>query len=36
MRRNKSGLPRPMVGVKTFLVTLFGKPYTAPGFSNWF
>lgn len=26
----------PMVGVKTFLVTQFGKPYTAPGFSNWF
>jgi integrase len=26
----------PMVGVKTFLVTQFGKPYTAPGFGNWF
>jgi integrase len=26
----------PMVGVKTFLVTSFGKPYTAPGFGNWF
>jgi len=26
----------PMVGVKTFLVTHFGKPYTAPGFGNWF
>ena len=25
-----------MVGVKTFLVTHFGKPYTAPGFGNWF
>jgi integrase len=26
----------PMVGVKTFLVTSFGKPYTAAGFGNWF
>ena len=26
----------PMVGVKTFLVTHFGKAYTAPGFGNWF
>jgi integrase len=26
----------PMVGAKTFLVTQFGKPYTAPGFGNWF
>src|SRR5215470_10312786 len=26
----------PTVGVKTFLVTSFGKPYTAPGFGNWF
>jgi len=26
----------PTVGVKTFLVTHFGKPYSAPGFSNWF
>ena len=25
----------PTVGVKTFLVTHFGKPYTAPGFGNW-
>lgn len=25
----------PMVGVKTLLVTHFGKPYTAPGFGNW-
>jgi integrase len=24
------------VGVKTFLVTRFGKPYKAPGFGNWF
>jgi len=24
------------IGVKTFLVTHFGKPYTAPGFGNWF
>jgi integrase len=24
------------LGVKTFLVTHFGKPYTAPGFGNWF
>ena len=23
-------------GIKTFLVTHFGKPYTAPGFGNWF
>jgi integrase len=26
----------PTVGVKTFLVTSFGKPYSAPGFGNWF
>jgi integrase len=26
----------PTVGVKTFLVTHFGKPYTPPGFGNWF
>jgi integrase len=26
----------PMVGVKTFLVTAFGKPFTAAGFGNWF
>jgi integrase len=26
----------PTVGVKTFLVTHFGKPYTAPGFGNYF
>jgi integrase len=26
----------PMVGVKTFLVTHFGKAYTAPGFGNYF
>ncbi len=26
----------PTVGVETFLVTHFGKPYTAPGFGNWF
>jgi integrase len=26
----------PTVGVKTFLVTHFGKAYTAPGFGNWF
>src|SRR5262249_51364636 len=26
----------PTVGVKTFLVTHFGKPYTAPGCGNWF
>src|SRR5262249_40710010 len=25
-----------MVGVKTFLVTHQGTPYTAPGFGNWF
>jgi integrase len=24
------------VGTKTFLVTHFGRPYTAPGFDNWF
>ncbi len=24
------------VGVKSFLVTQHGKPYTAPGFGNWF
>jgi integrase len=26
----------PTIGVKTFLVTSFGKPFTAPGFGNWF
>jgi len=26
----------PTVGVKTFLVTHFGKPFTAPGFGNFF
>lgn len=26
----------PTVGVKTFLVTHFGKPYSGPGFGNWF
>jgi Phage integrase family len=26
----------PTIGAKTFLVTHFGKPYTAPGFGNWF
>jgi integrase len=26
----------PTVGLKTFLVTSFGKPYTPPGFGNWF
>lgn len=26
----------PTVGVRTFLVTHLGTPYTAPGFSNWF
>ncbi|MGA8614131.1 MAG: tyrosine-type recombinase/integrase [Xanthobacteraceae bacterium] len=26
----------PTLGVKTFLVTHFGKPYTAAGFGNWF
>jgi integrase len=26
----------PMVGVKTFLVTAYGKPFTANGFGNWF
>jgi integrase len=26
----------PTIGVKTFLVTHFGKQYTAPGFGNWF
>jgi integrase len=26
----------PTVGVRTFLVTSYGKPYTAPGFGNWF
>ena len=25
-----------MIGVKTFLVTEFGKPFTAAGFGNWF
>jgi len=26
----------PMIGVKTFLVTEYGKPFTAAGFGNWF
>jgi integrase len=26
----------PMVGVRTFLVTDYGKPFTAAGFGNWF
>lgn len=26
----------PMVGVKTYLVTDYGKPFTAAGFGNWF
>jgi integrase len=26
----------PMIGVKTFLVTEFGKPFTPAGFGNWF
>ncbi len=26
----------PMVGVKTFLVTEYGRPFSAPGFGNWF
>jgi integrase len=26
----------PMVGVKTYLVTEYGRPFTAPGFGNWF
>jgi integrase len=26
----------PTVGLRTFLVTHFGKPYTAAGFGNWF
>ncbi len=26
----------PMIGVKTFLVTKYGKPFTAAGFGNWF
>jgi integrase len=26
----------PMVGVKTFLVTDYGRPFTAAGFGNWF
>lgn len=26
----------PMVGVKTFLVTDYGKPFTAAGFGGWF
>jgi len=26
----------PTLGMKSFLVTHFGKPYTAPGFGNWF
>ena len=26
----------PMVGVKTYIVTEYGRPFTAPGFGNWF
>jgi integrase len=26
----------PMIGVKTFLVTEYGKPFTPAGFGNWF
>jgi integrase len=26
----------PMIGVKTYLVTEFGSPFTAAGFGNWF
>lgn len=26
----------PVIGVETFLVTEFGKPFTAAGFGNWF
>jgi integrase len=26
----------PTLGAETFLITHFGKPYTAPGFGNWF
>jgi integrase len=26
----------PMIGVKTYLVTEYGKPFTAAGFGNWF
>ena len=26
----------PMIGVKTFLVTDYGKAFTPPGFGNWF
>jgi integrase len=26
----------PMIGVKTFLVTEYGRPFTAAGFGNWF
>lgn len=26
----------PMIGVKTFLVTSFGKPFSSNGFGNWF
>lgn len=26
----------PMIGVKAFLVTEYGKPFTAKGFGNWF
>ena len=26
----------PTLGVKTFLVTSFGKPFTPAGFGNWF
>ena len=25
-----------MIGVKTFLVTEYGKPFTPAGFGNWF
>jgi len=26
----------PMIGVKTFLITEYGKPFTPAGFGNWF
>jgi len=26
----------PMIGVKTFLVTEYGRPFSPPGFGNWF
>jgi integrase len=26
----------PMIGVRTYLVTEYGKPFTAAGFGNWF